>query len=314
MSELAARGFRVTIPEVDVGRDVLAFLETQPEVTSLQVKSTECKRLKVPGNFRGQITVPLLQLTLGGNLYYAFAFDLEGKWLDYLIVGRETLNGLRLNEGIGSTFTTGNKQYVKFWFRFTAAGKKAGVRCGDVAFDEYRNAWQTLPVTPDVDGHGAAAQAIHGVAQTAVMSALLRMGCNVAAVEIDKLLAFQDDEPGFTHLRVKGSEVVPALQQGVFTAEVDLPLAELKSPSQLYYVLAFQTGGRCSDFVVISRSRLNELRLSEDLGVEHEDNTGTQVLTLTFELSSDALSCGLQPFDDYRNAWTSLPPLALHQA
>jgi hypothetical protein len=42
LSELVARGYKVTVPEVDVGRDVLAFLDTKPDVTSVQVKSTDC--------------------------------------------------------------------------------------------------------------------------------------------------------------------------------------------------------------------------------------------------------------------------------
>ncbi|HET6883235.1 MAG TPA: hypothetical protein VFI31_23900, partial [Pirellulales bacterium] len=152
MSELAARGFRVTIPEVDVGCDILTFLDTKPEVTALQVKSTECKQLKAPESFKGQIAVPLLQLTLGGNLYYVFAFDLIGNWVDYIVISRESLNQLRVTEGIGNQFIKGKKQYVKFWFTFRATGKKAGVKCGDTAFDDYRNAWAALPNTAEVAG------------------------------------------------------------------------------------------------------------------------------------------------------------------
>lgn len=313
MSELAARGFRVTIPEIDVGYDVLAILDTKPEITGLQVKSTECRPLKTPGSFKGQINVPLLQLTLGGNLYYIFAFDLDSKWVEYLIFSREKLNRLRVNEGIGNEFSKGKKQYVKFWFTFRADGKDAGVTCGRISLDDYRNAWAVLPNTPEVAGQPAA-QAIHGTAQTGVMSALLRMGCNVAAVEADKVLAFQDEYPGFTQIRVLSADTVPAAHAGAFTAEIEVPLAELKLPSQLYYVFTFRIEGRCPEFIIIGRARLDELRLSNDLGTEHEDGTGAQFLTLNFELGLDAVNCGGQPFDQFRHAWGSLPVLALHQA
>src|SRR5262249_42297899 len=162
------------------------FLETQAEVISLQVKSTDCKRLATAGAFTGQIDVPLAQLTSGGDLYYVFAFGLDGEWVDHLIISRERLHDLRVNEGIGTEYEKGKKTYVKFTFSFRTTGKNAGVRCGEVAFDAYRNAWATLPNPPPVGiqlpapvGGG---QPVHTVALTAVTSKLLRMGSNVAVV------------------------------------------------------------------------------------------------------------------------------------
>jgi hypothetical protein len=319
LSELVIRGYKVTIPEVDVGRDVLAFLDTKPDVTSLQVKSTECDRLKEPGAFSGQIDVPLAQLTFAGNLYYVFAFGLDGEWVEYLIISRENLNDLRVNQDIGTEYKKGKKIHLKFTFTFRQSGKKAGVKCGKVAFDEHRNAWAKLPTPPQPDGQApaqvGAGQPVHTAAQTAVMSKLMRLGCNVASVEIDKLLAFQDDEPGFTHIRVKGSNGIAAGEPAAYTAEVELPLEELKFPSALFDVFPFHFQGRCVDFVVISGERLNELRLSRDVGSEHRDeNTGRQYLKLAFSVSKERVTCGAEDFTGYRNAWTSLPPLTARAA
>jgi hypothetical protein len=173
MSELAARGYKVTVPEVDVGRDVLAFLETKPDVTSLQVKSTDCDRLKTPGAFSGQSDVPLSQLMFGGHLYYVFAFGLDGEWVDYLIISREELNALRVNEGIGTEYTKGKKIHLKFRFSFRKTGEKAGVRCGKVAFDDYRNAWAKLPNPPQISGQVSAqvgaGQPVHTAAALSVI-------------------------------------------------------------------------------------------------------------------------------------------------
>ena len=319
LSELRARGYTVTIPEIDVGRDVLAFLETKPEVTSLQVKSTACKRLKPQGSFRGQIDVPLSQLTSKENLYYVFAFDLDGNWVDCLVISREKLDNLRVNEGIGSQYVKRGKFYVKFWFTFKTVGDNAGVTCGTVSFNDCRNAFETLPNPPQaratapVDVGGG--QPVHTQAQTAVMSTLLRMGSNVAAIDIDRILAFQDDEPGFTQIRVKASDAVGQAEQGGYTADFELPLEELRFPSELFYVFVFAVQGRLTDFLIISRARLDELRLSKDLGSEHEHpDTGASLLTLTLSLRTDTVTCGDEPFDDYRNAWTTLPPLAHPQA
>ena len=190
--------------------------------------------------------------------------------------------------------------------------------CGGVRFNDYRNSWNKLPNSPGAGdqppAQGTAGQSIHSAAQTAVTSKLLGMGCNVATTEIDKLLAFQDEELGFTHIRVKGSNGVAAGEAGTYTAELELQLAELKLPSDLFYVFPFHFEGRHLDFIVISRERLDDLRLNKDIGSEYVDETGTQYLKLTFSCSKATVTCGGEEFDAYRNAWMSLPPLASSDA
>ncbi len=315
MSKLAVLGYNVTVPEVDVGTDVLAFLDTKPDVTAVQVKSTACDHLKAPGAFSGKIDVPLSQLTVGGELYYVFVFGLNGDWVEYIIIARDKLNELRVKHGIGTLYPKGKKEHLKFTFSFG----EAGVTCGVVPFNDYRNSWNKLPSSPEIrdqpPAQATAGQPIHTAAQTAVTSKLLGMGCNVATTEIDKLLAFQDEEPRFTHIRVKGSNGVSADEPGTYTAELELQLAELKLPSDVFYVFPFHFEGRYRDFIVISRQRLDDLRLNKDVGSEHVDErTGTQCLKLTFSLSEETVTCGREEFNDYRNAWQSLPPLAITEA
>jgi hypothetical protein len=241
-------------------------------------------------------------------------FGLDGEWVEYIIIAREKLNELRVRDGIGTAYTKGKKEHLKFTFSF----REAGVTCGGVRFNDYRNSWNKLPNSPGAGdqppAQGTAGQPIHTAAQTAVTSKLLGMGCNVATTEIDKLLAFQDEELGFTHIRVKGSNGVAAGEAGTYTAELELQLAELKLPSDLFYVFPFHFEGRHLDFIVISRQRLDELRLNKDIGSEYVDETGTQYLKLTFSCSKATVTCGGEEFDAYRNAWMSLPPLASSDA
>jgi hypothetical protein len=109
---LAALGYKVTVPEVDVGKHVLAFLDAMPDVTAVQVKSTDCNHLKEPGAFSGMIDVPLTQLVFGGELYYIFVFGFDGKWAEYIIISREKLNDLRVKEGIGTGYTKVKKKHL----------------------------------------------------------------------------------------------------------------------------------------------------------------------------------------------------------
>jgi hypothetical protein len=279
----------------------------------VQVKSAECKRLKTPGAFSGLIDVPETQLVFGGDLYYVFVFGLDGQWVDYIIISRKDLHDLRVNKDIGTPYSKGNKTHLKFTFSFRNVGTEAGVSCGNVSFNAYRNSWEKLPNMAEAGGTTAPraiGQFIHTLFQTTVTSKLLGLGCNVAITEIDKLLAFQDEEPGFTHIRVKGCDGVAASEAGTYTAELELPLAELKLPADLFYVFPFHFQGRCVDFIVISRERLNDLRLNNDIGSEYVDeHTGAQYLRLGFSVSKQNVPCGREDFAQFRNAWTSLPPL-----
>jgi hypothetical protein len=90
-------------------------------------KPAQCKRLKSPGSYRGQIDAPLAQLTSKENLHYVFAFDLDGTWVDYLIISRETLDDLRVNAGIGSQYLKGDKFHIKLGFTFETIGENAGL-------------------------------------------------------------------------------------------------------------------------------------------------------------------------------------------
>jgi hypothetical protein len=242
-------------------------------------------------------------LIFGGNLYYIFVFGLDDEWVEYVIISRQSLNDLRVNEGIGTAYAKGKKTHLKLTFSFT----EAAVKCGGVVFDPYRNAWGDLPNAPEARGvlpQSAAGQPIHTSAQTAVISKLLRMGCNAASVEVDKILAFQDEEAGFTHIRVKGANGIAGGEPGAYTAEVTLPLTELKSPSDVFYVFPFHFKGRYADFIVISRGRLDELRLTKAVGSEFVDeNTGKEYLRLAFSLSRERVTCGGEDFGKYRNAW-----------
>ena len=250
----------------------------------------------------------------GGDLYYIFVFGLDGQWVEYIIISRKNLHDERVNQDIGTPYIKGKKIHLKFRFCFRNVGKKAGVSCGSVSFNDYRNSWEKLPNAAmagsrpesNVVGH-----LIHTVPQTTVISKLLGLGCNVAPVEIDKLIAFQDEEPGFTQIRVKGSDGVAAAEGGTYTAELELPLVELKLPSDLFYVFPLHFQGACVDFIVISRARLNDLRLNKDVGSEYVDEkTGTQYLKLRFSVGNQNVTCAGEDLARFRNAWTSLPPLS----
>jgi hypothetical protein len=146
LAELLDRGCNAAIPEVDVGRDVFAFLDEEEGTTHIQVKTAgKPKAVKEDGSYTAQIDVPLAQLKLTDNppLYYVFAMRLKERWEDFIIIRRDRLNTLRLEKDIGSEYTdkkTG-KEYLKLTFLFS----KDDLTCSGESFREYRNAWTLLP-------------------------------------------------------------------------------------------------------------------------------------------------------------------------
>jgi hypothetical protein len=157
MAELLDRGCNVAIPEVDVGRDLFAFQDEEAEVTHIQVKTAgKAKALKAEGCYSAQIDIPLDQQKLPDDppLYYVFAMRLKGRWVDFIIIGRDRLNTLRLEKDVGTMYTDNrtNKAHLKLTFSFTTDN----VTCSGESFTNHRNAWTTLPPLQPAEGQVAA--------------------------------------------------------------------------------------------------------------------------------------------------------------
>jgi hypothetical protein len=126
---------------------------------------------------------------------------------------------------------------------------------------------------------------------------------------VDRILAFQDDEPGITEIQVLTCSGVAGEDEAVYTALLDVPLNPLKWPGDFYYVFAMRVRERWADFLVISRARLDTLRVN-DVGTEYVNEAdNTSYLRLAFSFGKDDVTCSGQSFQRYRDAWTSLPPL-----
>ena len=60
MAELLDRGCNVAVPEVDVGRDLFAFLDEDADVTHLQIKTAgKPKSVKADGSYSAHLTAYL---------------------------------------------------------------------------------------------------------------------------------------------------------------------------------------------------------------------------------------------------------------
>jgi hypothetical protein len=150
--------------------------------------------------------------------------------------------------------------------------------------------------------------------QLAVMAELLDQGCNVAIPEVDvgqDVFAFRDDEDVIARIQVKTAHAKPKAA-GKYTAQISIPLDQLNHPTdtpELYYVFAVRLKGRWADFLIIERDRLKTLRAEKTLGTVYATQDGKAHLKLDFTFAEGTVTCGRESLQDYRNAWSILPPL-----
>lgn len=149
--------------------------------------------------------------------------------------------------------------------------------------------------------------------QLAVMAALLRHRCNVAIPEVDlgtDVLALRDDRPEVSCLQVKACTAPhPYVDGSGFSAKFALPLKQLQQEKKrpvLFYVLAVLREERWTDFLIVSRTRLQSYTLEvRKFGSVNRTNNELEI-TVEFR---DKVECSGRDLTDCRNAWESLPPL-----
>jgi hypothetical protein len=141
MAEFLHRGINVAVPVVDAGDDVFVVRHDEETVTRVQVKTANGDGDAV--SYSAQFSLPLAQLNRvePPALVYVFAVRHLGRWLDFVVIRRPTLQQIRADFEVGSTFQKKNKEYLNLTLSFTADD----VRNKGASFKKYRNAWEPWP-------------------------------------------------------------------------------------------------------------------------------------------------------------------------
>ena len=166
-----------------------------------------------------------------------------------------------------------------------------------------------------------------GSGQMAVMGELLHRKCNAAIPHVDigtDVFAFRDDREDIARIQVKTAPGKWYKDGAGYSAKFGIPMAQLgriDNPS-LFYALAIRLEKGWGGFIIISRAKLQEMRLA-GCGSENE-RSGDLELHIQFRSDVDAEAieaflsknepklqahCGDFDLTEYLNAWTSLPPL-----
>ena len=143
VAELLRLHCNAAIPEVDLGTDLFAFKDDRAEVVRIQVKACSVPYTYADGSgYSAKFALPMKQfhrLDDRPPLFYALAVLREGKWVDFLVVGRARLQSYyyRGNE-FGSLNTVNDDLEITLEFR-------SKVECSGQELTDCRNAWHTLP-------------------------------------------------------------------------------------------------------------------------------------------------------------------------
>jgi hypothetical protein len=162
--------------------------------------------------------------------------------------------------------------------------------------------------------------------QMAVMGELLHRKCNAAIPHVDvgtDVFAFRDDREEIARIQVKAAPRHRYKRRKGYKARFAIPISQLRRTDAppLFYALAVRLDNGWGRFIIISRTKLQELW---DGGCGSENKTsGDLELNISFRPDGDDKKagggaeyepqlqavCGDYNLRDYIDAWESLPPL-----
>lgn len=163
-----------------------------------------------------------------------------------------------------------------------------------------------------------------GSGQMAVIGELLHRKCNAAIPHVDvgtDVFAFRDDREEVARIQVKTAPGKPYKNEKGYAAKFGIPMKQLERTDEpkLFYALVVRLDTGWGSFVVISRTKLQDLR---DKGCGSQNETsGDLELHIQFRPDKNAQEdeakkaetlkavCGAFDLTDYINAWEALPPL-----
>lgn len=136
MAELAARGYNVAIPQIDVGDDVFVVNDATGAMWRIQVKTataTESRR-----GFRAQFRIRANQVerAVSPELHYAFVIRFKSRWR-FVVISRDVLHNY-VRQGMG----TRSNDHIQLYFSYSKdANGVESIVCSGQNLLHHRNDW-----------------------------------------------------------------------------------------------------------------------------------------------------------------------------
>lgn len=161
-----------------------------------------------------------------------------------------------------------------------------------------------------------------GSGQMAVMGELLHHQCNAAIPLVDvgtDVFAFRDDREEVARIQVKTATGTQYKRSDGYSADFRVPIDQLSRADnpKLFYALAVRLTDGWGGIIVISRSKLKELRDEGCGSVIKNKKTKKLALKLLIQFRHEQAErkrdltaiCGNTDLTAFINAWTTLPPM-----
>ena len=135
VAQFLIRGWRVAVPEVDVGDDL--FVARGTAFVPVQIKT--CRATQLKRSYIGQFRLPIEQVITPRvpELVYVFAVYHHCNWSDFVLIPRPDLHTEHVLHGAGSA----SGEYMTLRISFDTSA----VRCGGGDWSTYRANWSAIP-------------------------------------------------------------------------------------------------------------------------------------------------------------------------
>ena len=138
MSEFLARGWNVTMPQVDVGDDIFVVEDNQGIFQRVQVKTGQA-RIKAEGySVQFKLSLKALQTSVGENLHFVFVTRKLEEWADILIIRRKVLADFY--ENYRTSFSSNQDLILYFSF------KDKNITCSGMDFTPFLKNFSDFPI------------------------------------------------------------------------------------------------------------------------------------------------------------------------
>ncbi len=145
MAELALRGYNVSIPEIDIGDDVLVLNHATGQLSRIQVKTATGRRLQKPDRaYRCQFSVRLDHVNdaVTAGAHYVFAARCSAAWR-FLVFPKSVLRHLIVHSSLGSPLAKDSHMITVVSYGPREA--RASTRADAVDLSPYAGNWDPWP-------------------------------------------------------------------------------------------------------------------------------------------------------------------------
>jgi hypothetical protein len=145
MAELALRGYNVSMPEIDIGDDVLVLNHATGQLSRVQVKTATGRRLKTSDRtYRCQFSVRLDHVNdaVTAGAHYVFAARCGAAWR-FLVLPKSVLKHLISHSSLGSRLANGNHMITVVSFGPREARSSTRANAADLS--PYAGNWDPWP-------------------------------------------------------------------------------------------------------------------------------------------------------------------------